>query len=154
MRDDEFDTQMNRLKSVFGDKAYPDERATLLWRDVRNLSGRWLEGAVDQLIASCRQAPLSSEFGPLIGIERERVAKLEKDHAAIHDWNQPYKCEFCRDRGVYLCLLNGDRSAPYAFRCHCPRGQNDQRRQIPQYKQSHAKEGFTYYEVDWARRGA
>ena len=145
----EFVEQVNRLKNVYGEKSYPDERVKLLWREVSGMGGEWFESAVSQLISNSRYAPLAPEFAPLISDERERVWKLQKDKQAVSPLRVP-DCEFCSDRSVYLCTRNGDRSAPYAFRCHCPKGSADKRKNIPQYKQEHADQGFKFYQVSWS----
>lgn len=75
----EFDTQINRLKDVFGDRHYPDERVKLLWRAVSDYPGKWFSKTVDKFIGECRQPPLLPEFRTEVAIERERSWGKEKE---------------------------------------------------------------------------
>lgn len=145
----EFNEQVNRLRSVYGDKAYPDERVRLLWREVGSLSSAWFESAVSGLIQSCRQAPLAHEFSPMISDERERVYRKQKEKELVTREITSYSCEYCKDMGVFLCIKNDDRSVPYVFRCHCARGRSDLRRKIPHYTRESADEGLRFYELHW-----
>jgi hypothetical protein len=74
----EFDTQISRLKNTFGDRAYPDERLKLIWREVREFSSGWFEKLVDRLICDSRLPPLLPEFRNEISRERERLWDLQK----------------------------------------------------------------------------
>jgi hypothetical protein len=77
MNQQEFQNQINRLEKQFG--KYGTERCTLLWREVKDLNGPWFERVMDQLISSCRQAPLLPEFREEISRERERLWRMEKE---------------------------------------------------------------------------
>lgn len=74
----EFTAGMDRLRNVFGDRAYSDERVKLIFRMVQHESSEFWVKAVDQLILSCRQPPLSTEIGELLSLERERKYFSEK----------------------------------------------------------------------------
>lgn len=78
MRPDEFQMQMNRLITQFGKGQYSDERTKLIWREVKDFTNGWWEKTVDQLLLSCRQAPLSQEIGEHVAKERERIWQIEK----------------------------------------------------------------------------
>lgn len=151
MTESHFSQQLTRLQENFGRTAYSTERTKLLWREVKDLSPEWLTGVVDSFIGSMRHAPLIPDFSEQASTERERLRRLEKDRGYTPTPNATADCEWCRDNGVYICLMNGNRSAPYAFRCHCKRGAADPRKQIPQYKQTHVEQGFTYYELSWSK---
>jgi hypothetical protein len=58
MTESEFLSQMSRLISTFGKVAYSTERATLVWRLVKDLPAEWFEATCDEFIGSMRQAPL------------------------------------------------------------------------------------------------
>lgn len=77
MREQDFQQQMGRIESQFG--KYGVERASLLWREVKDFSPKWFEQVVDRLLGECRQTPLPAEFREDISRERERIWKLEKN---------------------------------------------------------------------------
>lgn len=151
MNQQEFTQQLIRLQENFGKTAYSTERAKLLWGEVKDLAPDWFIGVVDDFIGSLRHAPLIPDFAEQASMERERLRKIEKDRGISQPQRISNDCQDCRDNGVYLCTFRGDRSTPYAFRCHCKRGSADPRKIIPQYKKTHADEGFTYYELAWAK---
>lgn len=74
----EFNTQMQRLVSNFGKNSYPDEKARLIWGEVRDFQGSWLQRAVDRFIGDFRQAPLVQDFREAAAKERERSWSLQK----------------------------------------------------------------------------
>lgn len=143
-----FQTQINRLGSRWP-KAHPPEFITLLWREVKELPDAWLVRTVDELIGSCRQAPLMPDFRELAVVEKERQWSREK-HEPQAAWNPNPRCRFCSDNGVYVCTSTL-RDGLWAFRCHCERGERDERKAIPQFKADHAKE-FVYYDIAARRR--
>lgn len=76
MREADFQLQMGRLERQFG--KFGTERATLLWREVKEFSELWLAKVIDGLIGDCRQTPLVSDFREEIARERERLYRIEK----------------------------------------------------------------------------
>lgn len=78
MRIDEFETHLNRLRDVFGDRNYTDERAKVFWREVRDMDASWWARTVDRFIGECKFAPLMPEFREVITRERERNWSVEK----------------------------------------------------------------------------
>src|SRR5690606_22679172 len=58
----EYVPQINRLKDVFGEKAYPEERVKSLYNAVRGLTPRHFASIVTDLIDTKRQAPLKPDF--------------------------------------------------------------------------------------------
>lgn len=78
-----FQTQVKRLTSTYGPMAYPEERLTLLWREVQAFDVAWFRKTIDDLIGRCRQPPLLPDFAEAIAIERERMAAQEKKERTV-----------------------------------------------------------------------
>lgn len=72
MKQQHFQTQVNRLAETFGAQAYKRERVELIWREVANFGEVWFTKAIDDFIGNCRHAPLLPEFREKISLERER----------------------------------------------------------------------------------
>lgn len=62
MTEFEYGAQIDRLKAVYGDKAYPDERVSMIWKKMKWRHPDVLEMAVDQLIADNQYAPLLNKI--------------------------------------------------------------------------------------------
>lgn len=141
----EFGEQMDRLKNVYGDKAYPKERIELIWKNVGSLSALSFSRVVDDLISSFRNAPMAQEFSEALSKERERTAAnvIRPD---IPAWNAPARCWSCKDTGCFVCV-HPVKPGLWAFRCACDKGLNDPRTHIPFFVQQHISEGFTYFDV-------
>lgn len=77
MSENHFQMQIARIERQFG--KYGTERASLLWRDVKEFSDNWFTKTVDKLLAQCRQIPIPSDFYDEMARERERLYKIEKD---------------------------------------------------------------------------
>ena len=117
MTQQEFQSQVERLKSVYGDRAYPDERVKLLWSAAGSLPGDWFRRTVDSLI---------SDFQEAIGAERERVWRSQKAaqlSAKVMDFA---RCSWCGGNGVVLARRKDDHT-PWAFKCRCSNARNDNR---------------------------
>lgn len=145
----EFQTQMARLCETFGKVAYGTERTKLIWREVQSLEARWFESAIDGFIGD-RTAPMLGEFRQAAAGARRRESQ-QRDVAQVISLEDRYRCNYCRDRGVYLCRSNVTPGL-FAFRCHCPRGEQDERKAIPQYREGHFNE-FCWVDVAKALKG-
>lgn len=73
-----FVSQIDRLKDVFGDRAFPDERVRLIWNAVQNLSDQFLRRTVDYFIGYEDRAPMMNKWDEQISKEREIVNRKEK----------------------------------------------------------------------------
>ena len=138
----EFGEGMEKLKGQWP-AAYQPYRVKLFFGKVKHLSKeRWLN-IVDELISNHRQAPLANEILEVMRGLRpdENVIPI----ADFRDWNKSADCDYCKDRGVYLCKKKNS-GGVWAFRCHCSRGLGDGRTSIPFFTQGHAAE-FYYYEL-------
>ena len=81
MQRNEFQTQIDRLKSAFNPSFYNDERTKLIWEEVKFLSNECFTKIVDTFIGSYRQAPLVPDF--LSIMEQTRAAAYEKKKEQI-----------------------------------------------------------------------
>jgi len=75
----EFDNQINRLRDCFGDRAYSDERAKLIWNSCQSFDTQWFRRLVDGMISTEKHAPLPAAFYDAASQERERLYLLEKE---------------------------------------------------------------------------
>lgn len=57
-----FATQMDRLKSTFGERAYPSERVKLIWHTVKNLPNSFMEPTVNYMVGHYRSFPNVKDF--------------------------------------------------------------------------------------------
>jgi hypothetical protein len=74
----EFKTQIDRLTATYGPKAYPQERADLLWREFKGIGLPVFEKIVSRLIAEHSMAPMLPKFRELAAQYREQVVLHEK----------------------------------------------------------------------------
>lgn len=144
MNHQEFSIQMDRLKDVYTDRPYSNERVKLIWREVSRLSGEAFSRIVDNLISSQRQPPMLTEIRDQIALERERTSSEPK--AVAMNWEASYNCDFCRDLGIFVCT-QGESLNFYAFRCHCEKGSQHQGKHIPHYKSGHREQGYQWFDV-------
>lgn len=114
----EFETQLEKLKRVYGPMKYPTERAEAIFQAVRNLPNDAFEKQVTTFIAEREKAPFLRDFidafsGILIDLKKQEIEEKLK--------NEP-SCYECKDIGVSIFYLR-ENSISYAFQCHCKRGQ-------------------------------
>lgn len=62
MTQNDFNIQLGRIYSVFGEKQYGKERLSLIWQSCKELSDYAFIRIVDNFISSARFAPLPKDF--------------------------------------------------------------------------------------------
>lgn len=65
MTREHFNSEINRLKEVYGEKPYPVERMNLLWDSFRDLEPNLFSEMISEAIATRRTAPLAKELTEL-----------------------------------------------------------------------------------------
>ena len=80
MTKNEFITQINRLKSVFGDRSYPDERVKIIWDKFSCVNDAEFSDCVSKLISENRMPPMVPEFSVFLPdvIVSSKKKKIEK----------------------------------------------------------------------------
>ena len=110
-----FSEQMHRLKEVYGNRCYPEERAKLIWFEFKHLKDEDFKEGVSKLIMEKRQAPLVDDFRvALAGYGRS--SKQEK----IREIKARQYCNLCKNTGSVL--QRGCDGLSYVRRCVCPLG--------------------------------
>lgn len=79
MTNEFFITQVKRLKDVYGEKAYPDERVRLMWNAFKNCFDEVFKEACDDLITHRRTAPMLPEMLEAVDvcINRDKERRLQ-----------------------------------------------------------------------------
>lgn len=72
MKPEEFKREVDRLVKTYGPKAYPQERADLLWHEFRSVEAQVFTAAVSRLIGESAHAPLVPRIREVIAEMRER----------------------------------------------------------------------------------
>lgn len=115
----EYIPQIERLKEVFGDKAYPEERVKSLYNAVRGLTLQNFTKIVTDLIDSKRQAPLKPDFQEaarkyLADNENRIRAEMEARWAGR-------ACRWCGNSGAVF-LTRKSNGHEFAVTCSCEWG--------------------------------
>jgi hypothetical protein len=113
----EFNSQIIRLKEVYGAPKYTGERMALLWRELQELPLEFFKTAVDALIMSKANAPMPSDFMEVLRRPLNDLAEAKKQ-AALKGLPGCYVC----DSSGVLFSTDVDKGHRYAFQCTCPRG--------------------------------
>lgn len=132
MNHEEFGAQMQRLVSVYSDRAFPTDRIQIIWQAVKNYPDRTFQVAVDDIIGDCMQPPNLSKIREYLMAARKKTG----DHADV--W-QPIRdqlaaaesakndegwCHQCFNSGTFMAHLKDD---PHkylrVFTCDCRWGE-------------------------------
>lgn len=120
MERNHFINQMQRLISVYGDRAYPAERVSLLWKECSYLADYEFSDLVSELIGTCGTAPMLGKFRELTeGIRRKHAEKRKSEFEAWAE--QQMSCSYCAKTGVVLARKKTDGNL-CAFVCFCEIG--------------------------------
>ena len=101
MQREVFARQIDRLKSTYGDRAYPDERMKIIYNSLANYPDHYLERAVNDFIANMRQSPMLSDFVEKFSqFEVEKAEQLKANYAAMPIQKVGgVECRFCNGSG-------------------------------------------------------
>jgi len=121
----QFRLQVDRLVDTFGERAFSDQRETMIWEMVQGLDYDFVIAIVDSFIRGAKQAPLPADFS-------EAIAKAEKHGAKLYRLgeNRPKeiaRCRSCADSG-FARVVRKDGADAWAkwshgsAPCHCARG--------------------------------
>lgn len=139
MTDFVFKKEMQRMYSLFGEKAYPQERLWSIWKACKDLpddSFRWI---VNTFIDTCKYAPLPKEFKELAYREKVRlgIEVKEPETKRFHECS----CKDCGDSGN-LFVVRKEQFEPWAkwprgvIRCDCEVGRKRPASQGPIWNQA------------------
>ncbi len=145
MTEHEFKGQMTRLVSVYGDKAYPPERMSLIWREMKNAALYEFEAIVSELIGTCSYAPLIDKFRTA---KSELFAKNSCDYERkLRAWvaAQP-RCPYCDNYG-YITATHRVNGSIQVFGCKC----DVSKRLYPKYLQWSNSVYLKDYEPEFKR---
>jgi hypothetical protein len=113
----EFNEQMARLISVYGQNKYPVERLDMIFRAVNAISLEHFENQVSEFIGSSDKPPLMQDFrNALAGLLTEAIKKLMETKLV----NIP-SCLNCDNTG-HARMYEKDTGFEFAFQCTCERG--------------------------------
>lgn len=131
MMQQEFMIELDRLKSVYGEKAYPEERVKILWNEFKTYEIARFKKAVDFLVAENFNAPPISKI---------RDAMFYTPNASSALKQAPdYDCSWCGQSGVVTVFRKKDR-AKFTLRCPCDDfGKQKHGERIPVWKESFFK---------------
>ena len=117
----EFKSQIDRLKSVYGERSYPEEREEIIWREMRYLLAFEFERIVSELIGTNATAPMLTKFREAkFDLGRKNAGTDDKELSAWID-AQP-NCSLCNKTGAVLAKRKAD-MYQFAFMCSCALGQ-------------------------------
>lgn len=102
----QFNAQMGRLYSLFGEKAFSNERLKLIWNFTSDLDDNSFEHIVDHMVSNFRQIPLPKDFKEAAIAERN--SKADYRNTAAVNGEMKYDCLDCHDLGYMLLKSRAD----------------------------------------------
>jgi hypothetical protein len=136
MNDYIFDLNIDKLKEVFGDRFYGENRKELIWNAVKNLSDDWFIATTNKFLSYSKQAPLPGDFYDAARIERGRNGTQFEDPKGT--------CGKCDDGIILARNLVGPVGLPYVFVCECHVG-SQRKETYPRWSLAFSKS----YEIDF-----
>lgn len=101
MKPEEFNKEMAKLVSVFGEKFYPSERIAVIYRIVSDLSCEWFSKTISQFIGNLERPPLAEKFQEESTLEREKIYSKKKEEYR-RDAQDTYSSKFHPDEIAIL----------------------------------------------------
>ncbi len=119
MKSDVFNTQMDRLKSVFGERAFTPERLKLIWQWTEFLADHQFSRIVSFFISSMKTPPLPADFRDAARKEKSSEPKYERDVTPTIT-----TCGPCGDLGLLRLISKADGHTAFC-RCNCFTGMRE-----------------------------
>lgn len=92
-----FKIQIGRLESLFGAKAFPEQRLKIIWHWTKDLYDYEFEKIITHMASALRQPPMPVEFKEAAGREmRSRYGQNSVDLSQYYN----ISCEYCFDTGI------------------------------------------------------
>lgn len=147
MQSGEFNEQINRLKTTYGDKNYPDERITAIWNETRNLDFYEFENVITRIIGAERYAPMVDKIKEYISgyqkLNYEQQKMRMEEEMALNP------CKRCGGTGFVIASHRNIPSSDFAFRCSCKAAEFYVSKKIPLWSNSYLQNYQPKYE-DWS----
>jgi len=118
----EFLPKISILQKVYGEKAYPAERVSVMWNKFKCLTYQEWSAGIDRAIASNRWAPMMPQLEDVFINEINKSAQLNRKMIVSKATNGI--CKHCKNTGIVMKTRARD-MIEFAFRCTCPLGEPD-----------------------------
>ena len=139
----QFNIQMERLSSVFGEKAFSEQRLALIWRHVEKLSYPAFFKITEHFLGSFRFAPLPNDFKDAVGSE---MRSNPRRGVEVQTWAPT--CSECDDTGVVVVCPEPEIES--LMRCLCDKGTNHFSK-LPEWSNSVSKWKKEKCPTEWFR---
>lgn len=139
----QFNIQIERLSSVFGEKAFSEQRLALIWRHVERLSYSEFLKIIENFLGSFRYAPLPNDFKDAAASEMRANPRKAIE---VHVWTP--NCFECDDAGVIVVYPEPEIES--LMRCLCDKGTNHFSK-LPEWSNSVSKWKKEKCPVEWFR---
>lgn len=130
MKQVEFDAQIERMVSFYGDKAYPRERIEMIYRAVKYYHPEVWQLAVDMIIADCERAPMLSKIKEFLRLAQNQLPDKETIDPNAHiraQLNDAAKaarpCYKCFNTGLIVVYRKWQGLSEAALACNCQWGE-------------------------------
>lgn len=121
---DTFLSEIKRLRSHFGEKAFSEEKTRILWRRIGTIIHEHMVEFTDTLISTCRYAPTVVEAIELLKpITGDTLGPRHKESEFFPQGRGLTKCRMCSSTGYVSAKKEGVLNS-YAFKCTCANGRN------------------------------
>lgn len=107
---------MDRLKSTYGVKSYPDERVEVVFREVGSLPSHELELIVTELIGTNRHAPMLDDIRKQAADVKKRYG--DKRELSFLQTNEGDGCKWCDKKG-FILAQSVALGSNFVFSCGC-----------------------------------
>lgn len=133
----EFQNGLIRLQRVYGEKAFGQERAEVVYRAVKYVPAEVWEETVTDLIGDSMQPPNLTKIKDAMNLVRKRMGRTSDAWQPLRDQlreiEKTSSCRKCAGQGVFNAHYRDDPSAiMWPFLCDCPSGAIA--RQLPEHK--------------------
>lgn len=124
---DDFIPFIERLRKVYGDKAYPTERAEIVYKAFRYSRPEIVSATIEEIIGEHMHAPPITKIREALYATRKKFGDQadpwEPIRKQIQENERKSNCPYCFGSGVFMAHRRDDsHEYAYCFACNCHGG--------------------------------
>lgn len=108
----EFNEQVDRLKTVYGEKAFPEERVKVFWDMFKGENKTVFERSISNIIAKSYTAPPADKIRIAVTELREKLIQKNRQE---YNWD----CSWCGTSGFVIVVSQDDPLKEGCMKCKC-----------------------------------
>lgn len=115
----QFERHVAKLKSVYGERIYPDERVDTLWGSFKEMGSEEFEKLISHIINTYQRPPMPTEIKTIsYVVNREFYEERKRKYQERISSGEVDPCRYCENSGLLTATwIHSETTNGFSFRC-------------------------------------